>query len=353
MCARTGRGSDMPASQDPAVSVLMAVYNGERFVESAVRSVLTQGWLDLELIILDDGSSDGSPAILKRLAAEDPRIRLSSQPNQGVPRTANAMIAQARGRYLSLLDHDDEMLPCCLETEVSHLEQHPECIAVGVGQIHIDGAGQAIPMRRRIVSKNLPYARRDTSFTSFPPDVPFVGNTASMVRADAMRRAGGYREQFAFGNDNDLWFRLAQTGEIHRLTESLVRYRLHGGNATSARRQTVLLYDIIAHLSAMARANGRDDQALLNAFNGPENFLETAKGYQRLIGTGYPVETYIFYRAVGSRLPLATGAADFGELLRQSFAHTRKWPPSVSKLHLLRRTLRRGAAYALSRKRNA
>ena len=341
----------MPVSGDPAVSVLMAVYNCERFVEAAVRSVLAQNFRDFELIILDDGSSDGSLAVLKRLAAEDSRIRLSVQSNRGVPRTANTMIALARGRYLSLLDHDDEMLPGCLTDEVEHFERHPACVAVGVSQSKIDGAGQIIQRRRSLMSMMLPYTRRAANFNVFPPQVPFIGNTASMVRAEAMRRVGGYRETFAFGNDNDLWFRLAETGEIHRLNASLVRYRLHGGNATSTRRQTVLLYDILAHLSAMARAGGLDDAALIEAFHGPDDFVAAAESYKRLIGSRYPVETYILYRAVGSRLPLAVGAADFVELLRRSFTHVRKLPPSLPKLQLLRRTLRRGASHALSRKR--
>ena len=336
----------MSQASAPAVSVLMAVYNCERFVEEAVRSVLTQSFTDFELIIVDDGSSDGSLAILSRLAAADPRIRLSSQPNQGIPRPANVMIGKARGRYLSLFDHDDVMVPQCLQTQVDYLEAHPECGAVGVLQRRIDPEGRPKDKRSHVSSLIQPQSRRASNFSAFPPSVPIISNTASMVRAEAMRAIGGYREQFVFGSDSDLWFRLAETSEIHRLNKVLVNYRLHGGNATMARRQTVLLYDIVAHLSAMARAAGLDDAQIIGRFSGPDSYLATVEDYKRLIGASYPAETYVLYRAVGSKLPLAVGAKDYAEVLRKAFSHAGNGAPSLAKLNLLSRTLRRAATTA-------
>jgi len=339
-------GSAAPA---PAVSVLMAVYNGEKFVEAAVRSVLAQTFRDFEMIILDDGSSDGSRAILERLARQDARIRLEFQANRGITPTANRMVGMARGAMLSQLDHDDEMLPGCLSAQTAHMRAHPECVALGVLECRIDGAGQVISRRRKPGTFFAPFSRRQLDARSFPPRAPFIANPASMIRADAMRRVGGYREKFVFANDNDLWFRLAEAGEIHQLNQVLLRYRRHGGNATAVRHQAIMLYDVIAHLSAVARAFGLDDAAVLAGFKGPDDFRAAASAYGALLGSRYPVETFVHDRAVRSGLLRAVDAKTYPEVLSKAIAHARTLPLGLPKLHLLRRTLHRSFHLAMRR----
>lgn len=331
----------MPATTAPAVSVLMAVYNAGKYVDSAVRSVLAQTFTDFELVIVDDGSSDGSLAILEQLAGKDTRIRLSSQSNKGLVRTANLMTGLARGRVLSLMDHDDEMLPDCLSLQVAHLEAHPECIAVGVLDCYIDGTGRVTRKRANLAGVFSAFSRRRADFQAFPPVTPLISNPASMVRADAMRRAGGYREQFAYGNDIDLWFRLAETGEIHRLNRMLLRYRRHGANATLTRRAAIVMYDVVAHLSAIARHFAQDDAAVIAAFAGTDTYDVTRQRYLDLIGPRYPAPTFILFRAMGSGLPEVAGDLTLDDLHRHCLAHARSPPPSLAKLHLLRRTLAR------------
>lgn len=331
----------------PDVSVLMAVYNAEVYVESAVRSVLNQTYRNFELVILNDGSADGSLAILESLALEDTRIRLSSQTNKGLVRTANAMIALAKGRYLSLMDHDDEMLPACLAEEVAHLELHPECVAVGVLSCYIDGSGKVTRQRTNFAGLLAGYSRRIPSLTAFPPRTPFIGNPASMVRSDAMRQVGGYREAFAYANDIDLWFRLAENGEVHRLNKMLLRYRRHGTNATFRHRGAIVMYDVVSHLSAWARHYRLNDEGLIDNFRGPDNFLSTVEAYKRLIGVRYPTETFIYYRALGSRLPEIAGASSRVEMQQLAFAHIKGALNQPGKLQLLRRAL----AQAFSRRK--
>ena len=115
----------------PTVSVVMTVYNTERYVGEAVGSVLGQTFGDFEFVIVDDGSTDRSTTILKDFAARDPRIRLVSRPNTGIVAAANEGIGLARGRYLARMDSDDVCLPRRFETQVNYLEQHPECVLVG------------------------------------------------------------------------------------------------------------------------------------------------------------------------------------------------------------------------------
>src|ERR1700712_5711992 len=97
----------MPDSPAPLLSVVMTVYNSERYLAEAIESILNQTFRDFEFIIIDDGSSDGSLALLKTFAELDPRIRLISRPNTGIVKAVNDGVALARGRYLARMDSDD------------------------------------------------------------------------------------------------------------------------------------------------------------------------------------------------------------------------------------------------------
>ena len=113
------------------ISVIIPIYNGGRFVESAVKSVLAQTVSDWELVIVNDGSTDGTRDILERLRAQDARINVHHQPNGGVSAARNAGIALAKGEYLTFLDADDEWYPDCLETYERVLAAYPQAAMVG------------------------------------------------------------------------------------------------------------------------------------------------------------------------------------------------------------------------------
>lgn len=324
----------------PTVSVLMSVYGAERYVEQAIRSVLGQTWRDLELIVIDDGSRDGSIAIVERLAREDARIRFSARPNKGIPATANEMIGLARGRYLSLMDHDDVMLPDCIATEVAYLDAHPEVVVVGIMDDYIDGEGRDIRRRTSLKHKLAAFTHMKRDLAAFPPHIPFVSNPGSMMRAEAVRRVGGYREVFRYASDNDLWFRMSEVGDIHRLHAVHLKYRKHQSNTTVLHRETVLMYDVVVILSAAARQHGLDDGALVAGFRGRDNYAATVAGYRELLGPRYPVDTYLLFRAVRNRIPGAVGEPDMAAVLERAFRHALSPPPSVPKLKLLRRAVK-------------
>lgn len=109
----------------PKVSVIMPVYNKERYLEGSVRSVLDQPFRDLELIAVNDGSTDGSLALLNRFAGEDPRIRVLDIPNGGVSHARNTGLACARGEWIQFLDADDLLEPRYLTQAAALLEEHP------------------------------------------------------------------------------------------------------------------------------------------------------------------------------------------------------------------------------------
>src|SRR6478609_1964644 len=108
----------------PVVSVLMPVYNAQRYLTAAVESIRGQTFRDFEFIIVDDGSTDRSGEILRKFAAEDPRIKLISRPNTGYVVALNEALSCARGEFVARMDADDISLPARFERQVAHLREH-------------------------------------------------------------------------------------------------------------------------------------------------------------------------------------------------------------------------------------
>jgi glycosyltransferase involved in cell wall biosynthesis len=327
--------------QNPAVSVLLAVYNCETYVEQAVSSILNQTFSDFELILIDDGSSDGSPDILRKLAKEDERISLTVRPNKGIPVTANEMIARARGKYLSLMDHDDIKLPSCLEVGVNYLEAHPECVAVGTLSASIDVDGNIFRRRQKLEQKITPITKRTARFDTFPPQIPSITNPSALIRSDAMKLAGNYRPNLVYAHDFDLWFRLSEVGEIHQINQELLHYRVHGNNTTVLKRPEIIRYEIIVVLSAWCRLNGIDDTFIIGSFSGGSTFGPTIGAYKEVIGNKFPVDTYILHKAIGAGISAIADEVDLASLRKKIIRHSLSWPISSAKMHLLRRTISR------------
>lgn len=209
----------MSGSPDPLVSVLMTVYNGQRYVEEAVRSVLRQDLTDLELVVVDDGSTDRTPEIVRRIATEDRRLRVHTQPNRGIPQSANQGLSMCRGQYIARLDSDDVAKPDRLRRQVAFLQEH-DVVATGSWFDLIDPRGRFLTLLK-------------------PPEddaeiqkLILAGHGAichptSMARHDALKKIGGYDEHFALAEDLDLWLRLGEIGKLANIPLSLTRYRLH------------------------------------------------------------------------------------------------------------------------------
>ena len=115
--------------QSPLVSVLLPVYNGEPYLKAAIDSILAQTFTDFECIIIDDGSSDGSSALIS--SVDDPRIRFYQQPNRGLPATLKRGLSLARGVFIARQDQDDLSHSDRLRLQVAYLQSHPECVLLG------------------------------------------------------------------------------------------------------------------------------------------------------------------------------------------------------------------------------
>ncbi len=203
----------------------MPLYNGERYVQQAIRSVVEQTYTHWELIILNDGSTDNSEQIV--LAFQDKRIRYEKNTeNRGIVYTRNRLFELARGDYFAILDCDDIAHRERIAKQVSYLQQNPECVLCGSWATKINEEGVKIgKMQPPVSDENI---RINQLFQS-----SFLQSTA-MLRAEAMQNIQ-YNADFPVAEDFDLWERLLQKGAGHNLPEFLVEYRWYEGNTSTTK----------------------------------------------------------------------------------------------------------------------
>lgn len=214
---------------DAPLTVLIAVYNGERYVGETIESILSQSYGDYELLIIDDGSNDSTPKILQQYATRDPRIRLLQQDNHGVGYTLNRGLAEARGALVAQIGADDVALPGRLKKQVDFLDQNPEYVLLGGYLRIIDRDGRPLGMRQYPLSDEQ-LRKRIVLYNPF-------GAPSVMFRRDDALAAGGFTSRFWTCEDYDFVFRIAKRGKVANLPEPLTAYRLHDESVKS--RDTV------------------------------------------------------------------------------------------------------------------
>lgn len=205
------------ASHPVRVSVVLPVYNAEAYLHEAVQSVLDQSFSDFELIVLNDGSTDRSAAILESFS--DPRLQVLHQKNIGLALTLNKGISLARGEYIARQDADDISLPERFAQQVVYLDAHTSCALVGTGSLILEDR-QMTARRHQHPCSNGELQMR-LLFDSF-----FV-HTSVMMRRSALTQVGTYSidPERNPPEDFDLWLRLAREFEVANLSDPLVMYR--------------------------------------------------------------------------------------------------------------------------------
>lgn len=242
----------MADASGPRVSVLMAAYNCERFVERAVASVLAQTLGDFELVLVDDGSTDGSPAVLRRLAAQDARIVLHHQANRGIGGAMNKALELARAPLVAILDSDDLMLSTRLAAQVEWMDAHPEVAAAGSQFLTIDMDDSTTGIDRHPTDSTLATHLMFGFFCLHHPTL--------IARRNALLEVGGYAETHRRGSpDYGLFMQLVLAGHrVSNLPQVLTAWRHTPDGATfgHAREQTADALEIRARgfATLMARS---------------------------------------------------------------------------------------------------
>ncbi|TWT67620.1 putative glycosyltransferase EpsE [Posidoniimonas polymericola] len=214
----------------PRVSVLMAAYNATPYLPQAVESILGQTFTDFEFIIVDDGSTDDTPAYLQSLS--DPRVRVVSQANTGLAVALNVGLENCRGEYVARMDADDISLPERLGRQVRFLDEQPAVGCVGCqtaqfGDAKI-GGGLHMPTTHRDICRALDEGRHALVHPSI------------MARTELVRRVGGYWSMRLVSEDHDLFMRLSEAAEMANVGPVLFQYRVHAGSLNGKNMRSII-----------------------------------------------------------------------------------------------------------------
>ena len=203
----------------PKVSVIMPAYNSEKYVGEAIESILNQTFIDFEFIILNDGSTDNTPKIVKEYAKRDKRIKfIDNKKNQGFIASLNQCLDVARGEYLAKMDSDDISLPQRLQKQVDYLEKNPNVGLVGTGY-------------RAFGTQTFDVIHKQ--FVSILDMFTGCYTTIFMLKKEIIDRYNlRFRKEYLHAEDYDFYSRFCKYSEIHNIQEILYLYRIHGNNVS-------------------------------------------------------------------------------------------------------------------------
>jgi glycosyltransferase involved in cell wall biosynthesis len=241
----------------PAVSVVMSVYNGAAYLRESLESILVQEGVDFEVVVVNDGSTDSSGDILGEYAGKDSRLRVIGQKNLGLTRALIRGCAEARGRYIARQDADDLSLPGRLARLARLLDLDSRVAFASSWARYIEPGGAVWQEIKRPgdpeeATRGLLYHRQG------PP-----AHGSVMFRKDAYDRVGGYREEFYYAQDSDLWLRLGQVGLIGYEQEYLYVWRLATEGISASRRHLQGLFGDLGQACHAARQRGMCEASLL------------------------------------------------------------------------------------------
>lgn len=225
-------------------SVVIPLYNKERQIAGTLRSVFAQTCADYEIIVVDDGSTDGSAAVVESL--HDPRIRLIRQANAGVSAARNLGIAEARGEYVALLDADDEWRPEYLATIADLIRRYPQCDVFATNYSHVDSNGKTFPT----ILRKLPFDDDDgilyNYFEVASVSSPPLWTSAVAVRKSAFQSVGGFPLGIKSGEDLLTWARLAARYKIAYSKKPLAVFNVEGYDRNERPKRIPAENDIVA-----------------------------------------------------------------------------------------------------------
>ena len=248
--------------QRPAVSIVMPVYNCDRHVGQAVQSMLDQTLHGFELIIVDDGSTDGTCAVLDSLSRKDKRIKIFHRPHTGIAGALNYGMRIAKCRYITRMDGDDISAPERLTKQVAFLDEHPD--------IGIVASWADIVDENCMFLDNWNGATQDAEIGWHMLFGYCIPHSSVTMRSDVFAKAGPYRTDLKHAEDFDLWIRARETTCIYNIPEKLLKRRLWNGGITQksygTNRQVVIELLIPVYEKILRRALNKKERSALTHF---------------------------------------------------------------------------------------
>lgn len=249
-------------NQNPLVSVVMAVHNGSDWIVKSVESILEQTYDNLELIIVNDSSTDNSATLIN--AINDSRIRLFENENQsGLVQSLNYGISQARGKYIARMDADDISLPERISSQVEVLKNDASIVAVGAWITLVDENDKTIEQWEYPESTKMIMWNQFFNSGFAHPSTLFL--------VSAFKKAGGYLSDHKYAEDFDLWSRLGEVGNLYNIQKPLLLYRMHSSSISHSfdDKQTLARHKI----STLHIKNYMKDDTFTDRFTGTEPHL--------------------------------------------------------------------------------
>ena len=236
---------------EPKLTVMMPVYNGGPYLEDAVRSVLGQTLQQLKLLVINDGSDDGSGALLERLALEDARIELVQRGRRGQIATRNELLERATTDIVACADADDISLPDRLERQLRMFEDDPQLMVLGCQMNIVDAAGLVVgTLRRPCGAASVAQAlQRGTA----------IAQPSSLMRRKAILAIGGYREAYLHAEDYDCFLRASEAGKVDNADFIGVHYRVHAQSVSHQNAVRQMASADLAHATHRLRRSGKPD----------------------------------------------------------------------------------------------
>lgn len=215
------------ANRKPSVSVVMTVFNEDKYVSRAIESILNQTLKNFEFIIVNDASSDKSLSVIRSYMRKDKRIRLiNNRKNLKLPHSLNLGVSQAKANFIARMDADDIALPKRLQKECRFLKTHPNVAIVGSNILIVDEE-EHIVSKREYSTNSVKLKQTMLRYSPF-------AHPSVMFRKDIFEEFGGYNKLLNFCEDIDYWFRIGTTYEFGNIPEFLLRYTLKKNSVTHA-----------------------------------------------------------------------------------------------------------------------
>lgn len=210
-------------ARNPSVTVLIPTYNGARFLREAIDSALGQTWEDLEVLVVDDGSTDETPSLL---ASYGTRIRSIRKPNGGTSSALNVGLRAARGEWIAWLDSDNMWEPTKIERQMEAARTHPAASLIYTDYLRVDEAGRAMgraggPFPPGRATRILRILRR-----------MYINSNSTLIRKSVFDQVGLFDETEPTAHDLDMFLRILERYEIAHVPEPLLKYRVHPGQLT-------------------------------------------------------------------------------------------------------------------------
>ncbi|RAQ42830.1 glycosyltransferase family 2 protein [Limnospira platensis] len=271
------------------ISVVMASYNAEKFIALAIDSIINQTFTEFELIIVDDGSTDGTLDIIKNYEKQDNRIKVIYSDHGGASQARNLGIAAAKHPWIAIMDADDVAVPHRFQRQIETLEKMPNLVGLGSAVHHINSQGD-------ILSISPLGPKTEEEFYQMRQDghVVNLNHPTALFKKEIVLKVGGYRPDFFPAEDLELMDRMAEYGPILSLPEPLLLYRVHAGSGSMQRfffQRQVMRYVRTRHV---ARLEGKPEPTF-------EEFLQERASWPVLARVSKYFQTLgmFYYRKAG------------------------------------------------------